>query len=73
MADSNLPIKVSLKDGRCRECKKQLQIIDAGEDTLTVECTSCGEIYDLETDAFNDGGAHYWPLARAATLFGSRE
>jgi hypothetical protein len=37
-----------------------LEIVDALDDALTVRCESCGEIYDVETDAFHDGGMTYY-------------
>ena len=68
MADKTLPIAVAKKH-TCRECSKPyLQIIGASDDDMTVECTDCGTSYNVEIDAFDDGGIVYWPLARAATL-----
>jgi predicted nucleic acid-binding Zn ribbon protein len=61
---------VKTKDGKCRECGGQLEIVEATEDTLEVECTACGEAYTVETDAFGDGGGHYWPEMMAAQEFG---
>jgi hypothetical protein len=52
---------VESKDGVCRGCGGQLKIIAADDATMTVECQSCGDSYDVETDAFGDGGIHYWP------------
>jgi transcription elongation factor Elf1 len=52
---------VDQKDGRCRECNGQLEIIDADDATMTVECQACGESYVVETDAFNDGCLTYYP------------
>jgi uncharacterized Zn finger protein len=37
-----------------------LEIVDALDDALTVRCESCGEVYDVETDAFHDGGMTYY-------------
>jgi hypothetical protein len=59
------PILVDKKDGCCRECKGQLEIIDASMDDMEVECTECGESYTVEIDAFHDGGVTYWPEAMA--------
>lgn len=53
---------VRLGDGKCRECQGQLNIVEATEDTLEVECTECEAAYTVEVDAFKDGGIHYWPL-----------
>ena len=55
---------VNRRDGVCRSCHGTLTIIDADDATLTVECQNgdCNETYDVETDAFQDGGVHYWPI-----------
>ena len=42
-------MRVNPRDGRCRSCNGQLEIVDAVDDALTVRCESCGEIYDVET------------------------
>jgi len=52
---------VNPKDGACRSCKGTLKIVGADDVTMSVECQECGESYEVETDAFNDGGIHYWP------------
>jgi hypothetical protein len=52
---------VDLKDGRCRECEGQLEIVGAGDVSLDVSCLECGDEYAVETDAFGDGGIVYWP------------
>jgi hypothetical protein len=56
---------VALKDGKCRSCGGQLQIVGADDVSLDVECTNpdCLDAYRVETDAFNDGGIDYWPQA----------
>lgn len=60
---------IDTKDGCCRECKAgQLEIVDADEDSLEVECVLCGEAYKVETDAFGDGGVHYHPTFAAFRL-----
>ena len=44
---------------QCPECKVgKLKIIGTGSygDTLTVECPSCGEEFELEPDGFDEGG-----------------
>ena len=51
---------VDLMDGRCRSCESALQIIDADDATMTVECTECGDEYQVETDAFGDGCMKYY-------------
>ena len=30
---------VDLKDGRCRSCDSQLEIVDADDDSMEVRCT----------------------------------
>jgi transcription elongation factor Elf1 len=59
---------VESQDGVCRECGGQLKIIDADDATMTVECCTCGDSYDVETDAFGDGAIHYWPTFMAEQL-----
>ena len=51
---------VDQKDGRCRSCSEQLRIIDADDATMTVQCTSCGDTYLVEPDAFGDGCVTYY-------------
>lgn len=53
---------VDLKDGCCRSCQSQLEVIDADDASMTVECTSreCGDVYRVESDAFNDGAIVYY-------------
>ena len=57
-------MKVLTKDGCCRSCGGTLEIVDADDATMTVEC-ECGECYQVETDAFNDGAMHYYPAVMA--------
>ena len=52
---------VDLKDGRCRTCDGALVIVDADDATMTVECSECGDSYEVETDAFGDGCMTYYP------------
>lgn len=52
-------MKVDPKDGVCNVCGGQLEIIAADDATMTVEC-ECGEVYDVETDAFGDGCMTYY-------------
>jgi len=54
-------ISVDLQDGHCRTCGGQLTIIAADDATMTVECAECGDLYDVETDAFGDGCMKYYP------------
>ena len=51
---------VDLKDGRCRSCDSQLEIVDADDISLEVRCTECDEMYRVETDAFSDGCMTYY-------------
>lgn len=44
---------------KCRECqKKTLKITGTGHygDTVEVECTNCGEVYEVEPDGLGQGG-----------------
>lgn len=41
-------------DGCCRSCSGQVQIIDADDARMTVECR-CADVYFVEPDAFGDG------------------
>ena len=52
---------VDLKDGSCRECRGQLEILGADDATMDVVCQDCGDEYAVEPDAFNDAGIVYWP------------
>jgi transcription elongation factor Elf1 len=62
------PIPVNPRDSKCRECGGRLQVTDAEDDLMTVECLECGEIYNTEIDGLNDGGIDYWPRMMAAQL-----
>lgn len=48
-------MRVETKDGSCRECGGALEIIDADDATMTVECEDGGHCYAVEHDAFGDG------------------
>jgi len=61
-------MRVDLKDGRWRSCGYQLEIIDADDATMTVECVECGDSYDVETDAFGDGCMTYYLGAMAERM-----
>jgi hypothetical protein len=65
-------MRVHKKDGSCRHCGGELEIIDADDATMTVECTNpqCGEEYLVETDAFGDGAIDYYPEFMARKLMG---
>ena len=47
-------------DGKCYECEGQLEIIDADDCSMTVQCVECGASYDVESDAFGDGCVTYY-------------
>ena len=51
---------VDLKDGRCRSCNGVLEIVDVDDVTMSIECTECGDSYEVETDAFGDGCMTYY-------------
>lgn len=53
-------MRVNLKDGRCRSCSGELDIIDADDATMTVECENCGDVYLVEPNAFGDGCMTYY-------------
>jgi hypothetical protein len=61
-------MRVNPRDGVCRMCRGELDIIDADDATLTVECIECGDCYLVETDAFGDGGMTYYVNFMAARL-----
>jgi len=51
---------VDPNDGKCRSCNGQLEIIEADDATMTVECIECGDSYLVESDAFGDGCMTYY-------------
>ena len=53
-------MRVKPQDGTCRSCGGVLEIIDADDATMTVECTECAEAYLVEPDAFGDGCMTYY-------------
>src|SRR5207249_3230869 len=53
-------MQVDVMDGRCRACDSVLEIVDADDATMTVECTECGDTYQVEPDAFGDGCMTYY-------------
>jgi transcription elongation factor Elf1 len=59
---------VNLSDGQCRSCGGQLEIIDADDATLLVQCVNCQDSYEVETDAFGDGCMHYYVSFMASRL-----
>ena len=52
-------MRVNPEDGVCRSCGGELEITDADDATMTVEC-ECGESYLVEPDAFGDGCMTYY-------------
>lgn len=68
-------MRVKPEDGVCRSCGGVLEILDADDATLTVECQGdCGETYLVETDAFGDGCLTYYvPFVTAHLRAGRRE
>ena len=57
-----MTMKVNPNDGRCRTCGGTLEIVDADDATMTVECTEseCADSYQVEPDAFGDGCMTYY-------------
>ena len=53
-----------------RRIAQALEIIDADDATMTVQCLDCGESYIVETDAFGDGAIDYYPQFVARQLQG---
>lgn len=54
-------MRIDPKDGRCRLCGGTLQVIDADDATMTVECLDeCGDTYLVEPNAFGDGCMTYY-------------
>lgn len=58
----SIDMLIDPQDGRCRTCGGQLNITDADDATMTVECTNpeCGDGYLVEPDAFGDGCMTYY-------------
>jgi hypothetical protein len=54
-------MQVDRQHGRCRTCGGTLEIVDADDATMTVECLGeCGDSYKVEPDAFGDGCMTYY-------------
>lgn len=53
-------MKVELKDGRCRSCKGQLEIVHVDDAFMEVVCMDCNDSYHVEPDAFGDGAMVYF-------------
>ena len=52
-------MRVDPSDGVCRSCGGELEVVDADDATMTVEC-QCGDTYAVEPDAFGDGCMTYY-------------
>lgn len=66
-------MKVNPRDGVCRSCRGTLQITEADDATMLVECDDCGDSYLVEPDAFGDGAIHYWPQVMARQELGDEQ
>ncbi len=64
---------VDLAVGQCRSCQHQLEIVACDDVSMHVECTSCGDSYEVETDAFGDGCVTYYFAMIAARLVPSED
>lgn len=55
-------MRVDPRDGRCRDCGGQLEIVETDDATMTVECQNeeCYACYAVEPDAFGDGCMIYF-------------
>lgn len=53
-------MRVNPRDDRCRGCGGELEITDADDATMTVECVACGDSYLVEPDALGDGCMTYY-------------
>ena len=55
-------MRVDRHEGRCRSCGGTLEIVDADDATMTVQCldADCGDCYPVEPDAFGDGCMIYY-------------
>jgi hypothetical protein len=53
---------VKREDGSCRSCGGELEITDADDATMTVQCREpdCLDSYPVEPDAFGDGCMTYY-------------
>jgi hypothetical protein len=53
-------MRVDPLDGWCRSCAGVVEIVDADDARMTVECQDCGDTYLVEPDAFDDDGMVYY-------------
>ncbi len=65
-------MRVNPQDGTCRTCRGELEVIDADDATMTVECQAdgCGDSYLVEPDAFGDGCVTYYVPFLAERMYG---
>lgn len=61
-------MRVDPRDGRCRSCGGELEVTEVDDATMTVECTKCGDEYQVEPDAFGDGAQGYYVDAHCERL-----
>ena len=66
-------MKVNPRDGKCRECGGELEIVDADDATLTVSCLECASEYLVESDTFGDGCMTYYVGFMQQQLGGGEE
>jgi hypothetical protein len=62
-------MRVELRDGHCRTCGGELEIVSVDDATMSVECKQCGDEYPVEPDAFGDGAHDYFTQVRCRQLF----
>lgn len=60
---------VDLKDGCCRTCGGQLEIIDFDDASLSVVCFDCADSYDVEPETFGSSCmTYFFPLMASRVL-----
>ena len=66
MSESEIdPIPVPPERLRCADCDGEMQVVDADDISLFVECVDCESEIRVEVDALGDGGIDYWPRITA--------
>ena len=53
-------MRIRPSDGVCRQCGGELEVVDADDATMDVECVACGDLLVLEPDACGDGCVDYY-------------
>ncbi len=53
-------MKVELKDGRCRTCRGQLEIVHVDDAFMEVVCMDCNDSFHVEPHALGDSGLVYF-------------